>query len=502
VAVSRVSPLALVERFAGLRVLVIGEAMLDADLRGATDRLCREAPVPIVAVSSHTHAPGGAANAAANARHLGAEVTLLSIVGDDENARTLDRVLRERDVVTEHVLRDPERRTLAKHRVFAGTQMLVRFDEGTTALPGPRTQGRLVERLVALFARHDVVIVSDYGYGVLTPQVIRALAGLQARTPRVVTVDSKTLLAYRDVGATVVKPNYEEAVSLLGPQRLNGAGPSRIDLIARHGRRILEMTSAQIAAVTLDTEGALFFERGRSPYRTYAQPADGTRATGAGDTFISALALALGAGADLSAAAEIASGAAAVVVGHDGTASCSAADLRGYLSPPDKYCPDAAALRRRLERYRRDGRRIVFTNGCFDILHRGHVTYLNGAKALGDVLIVGLNADTSVHRLKGPGRPINALADRAQVLAALSCVDHIVAFDEDTPLALVRAVGPDVYVKGGDYTPDRLPEAAIVQALGGEVRILPYVEDLSTTTIIERIRAQAPSGHGALGQAS
>lgn len=261
--------------------------------------------------------------------------------------------------------------------------------------------------------------------------------------------------------------------------------------MARSGARLLEVTGARIAAVTLDTEGARFVTRDRPPYRTYARPAQHARAAGAGDTFASALAMALAAGADVAGAAEIASAAAAVVVDKEGTATCTLAELRAALSGSDKLAPDLPTLLGRLESRRRAGERIVLTNGCFDILHRGHITYLSAAKALGDVLVVGLNTDAGVRRLKGAGRPINQLEDRAAVLAALSSVDHVIAFDEDTPIELVRAVRPHVFVKGGDYTLDRLPEAEVVRAQGGEIRILPYVRDRSTTSVIERVRERA-----------
>jgi D-beta-D-heptose 7-phosphate kinase/D-beta-D-heptose 1-phosphate adenosyltransferase len=197
--------------------------------------------------------------------------------------------------------------------------------------------------------------------------------------------------------------------------------------------------------------------------------------------------LALAAGVDGATATEAGSAAAAVAVGKEGTATCTAAELVEHLTGRSERMLDLETLARRVEFTRRQGRRIVFTNGCFDILHRGHVAYLNRAKALGDILIVGLNSDDSVRRLKGPGRPINGIEDRAQVLAALSCVDHIVAFDEATPADLIRQLRPDVYAKGGDYTLERLPEAALVQELGGEVQILPLIEDRSTSRIIEQI---------------
>ena len=477
----------LIDAFPRLRVLVIGEAMLDAYLHGTSGRLCREAPVPIVAVEARIDVPGGAANAAVNARALGARVTLLSVTGDDEEGAALRAALAARDVDTSHVLVDPARRTLAKHRVFAGAQMLVRFDVGSTSRVDRAHEAALVERLGALLAAHDAVIVSDYGYGLLTPRVIDALGAAQAVSSRVIVADSKALGAFRGVGVTAVKPNYDETLRLLGGRTAARAG-ARADVMARHGERLLEITGAQIAAVTLDTEGALFFERGRAPYRTYARPADHARAAGAGDTFASALALALAAGGDLAITAEIASAAAAVVVAKEGTATCSRDELRAYVAGDEKLAPDLASLLGRLAAARRVGKRIVLTNGCFDILHRGHIGYLNAAKTLGDILVVGLNTDASVRRLKGPTRPINALEDRSAVLAGLSAVDHIVAFDEPTAIELCAAVRPHVFVKGGDYTRDRLPEAVVVESQGGEVQLLPYLKEHSTSSIIARAR--------------
>jgi D-beta-D-heptose 7-phosphate kinase / D-beta-D-heptose 1-phosphate adenosyltransferase len=480
---------ALVERFAGLRVLVIGEAMLDAYLYGHTERLCREAPVPIVDVVRRVERPGGAANSAVNARSLGARVTLLSVVGTDAEGATLRRALAGAGVADTALLDDPARRTLAKQRLVAGGHMLVRFDQGSADPLDARSERALGARLAELAGTHEAIVVSDYGYGILGPRTIARLAECQARAARVLVVDSKTLPAYRRAGVTAVKPNFAEAAALLGDPARRPAG-ERVAAIVREGPRLLEATGAQIAAVSLDTEGAVFFERGSPPYRTYARPTVHARAAGAGDTFVVALAMALAAGGDLAAAAELASAAANLVVGKDGTAVCSALELRAAVAPADKVVSDLRALDAGLDGQRAMGRRVVMTSGCFDILHRGHITFLNAAKSHGDVLVVGLNSDAGVRRLKGPGRPINALEDRAHVLAALSAVDYIVPFDEATPVALVRAVRPHVFVKGGDYTLDRMPEAAVVQALGGVVRILPYVRDLSTSAIIERVQQQ------------
>lgn len=477
----------LIDSFAGLEVLVIGDVMLDSYLKGTADRLCREAPVPIVTLTSRHDAPGGAANTAANLRSLGANVTLLAAVGDDAEAHSLRRALADYDVTTDYLIEQPGRQTLAKHRVMAESHTLVRFDQGTTDAVDSATEKALVDQLMRLFSRCHAVLISDYNYGIITPRIISTLATLQARTPRTLVVDSKRLRAYRKLQVTAIKPNYQEALQLLGTHEDSKLG-SRTQFIAGYGERILELTGAHIAAVTMDSEGAWLFEHGNPAYRTYAQPARASGVAGAGDTYVSALTLALAAGGESHAAAELAAAAAEIVVARDGTAVCAADELRAAVAADTKYS-DLARLVAIVDHYRQQGRRIVFTNGCFDILHRGHVTYLSRAKALGDVLILGVNTDASIHRLKGPERPINALEDRVHVLAALSCVDHLVAFDEDTPAKLIEAIRPDIFVKGGDYTRERLPEAGLVEQLGGTVEILPFLPNRSTTLMIERIRS-------------
>lgn len=478
----------LVNSFEGLKVLVIGEAMLDSYLEGTTGRICREAPVPVVTLSNRTDAPGGAANTAVNIASLGADVTFLSVIGDDNEGQILRACLEKCQVSTKQLLIQAGRQTLAKHRVIAASQMLVRFDQGSTDKVEPETERVLLERLTEAWSHCQAVIISDYDYGIFTPSVIECLTALQTKSRRVVVADSKNLAAYRNVGITACKPNYDETAQLLGSHAFENSS-ERVAVINQNSERILDITGAQMVAVTLDTEGALLVERGQPAYRTYAQPRSNSKAAGAGDTFVSALTLALAAGANSTAAVEIASGAAAVVVSKDGTSACSATELSDYFSADERYLPDLERLVARIELYRQrqpEGR-IVFANGCFDILHPGHIAFLNQAKACGDLLIVAVNTDASVHRLKGEGRPINTLEDRVNVLEALSCIDHIIAFDNDRPNELIKAVRPDIFVKGGDYTPGLIPEAELVESCGGKVEILPYLPDRSTRQIIERI---------------
>jgi D-beta-D-heptose 7-phosphate kinase/D-beta-D-heptose 1-phosphate adenosyltransferase len=477
-----------INAFSDLKVLVIGDAILDTYLRGSTERLCREAPVPVVLLKSREYVPGGAGNTAVNVRSLGAEVFFVSVIGTDAEGDELIRTLESRGVTTEHIIRRPERQTLAKQRVIAASQMVVRFDQGSNDPIRPEAEDLLIRYLEDLFPLVDAVIISDYDYGLFTPRLIQTLANLQLSRPRWLSLDSKRLQKYQSVPVTAVKPNYEEAILLLGLQKPPERN-ARIRQMEDEGSRLLKFTSAHLAAITLDSEGALIFERGLDrPYRTYTRSASHAQAAGAGDTFISAFTLSLAASAPTENAAEIASAASSIVVEKDGTSACPQQELCSYFSSDEKIVTDIFQLAARLATYRRERRRIVFTNGCFDILHRGHVNYLNRAKALGDVLIVGLNSDDSVRRLKGPARPINSLEDRSEILAALSCVDHLVPFDDDTAHNLIRIIQPDVFVKGGDYSRETLPEAKLVEELGGSMEILPYLEDHSTTGIIERIR--------------
>jgi D-beta-D-heptose 7-phosphate kinase/D-beta-D-heptose 1-phosphate adenosyltransferase len=482
---------ARVRDFRSVHALVVGEAMLDSYVRGDASRLSREAPVPIVSVTGRTDAPGGAANTAVNIATLGGHSRLQSVVGRDDEAERLRTAIERSGVDVEGVVTADRRETLSKERVIAADQMVVRVDRGSTDPIDAETEDRLIERLTAAYEDADVVVVSDYDYGVITDRVLAALRDLQARSSKPLVVDARDLRRYRRLDVTVVKPNYVEAINLLGEPDQRGT-KLRASQIAANGERLLELTGAAVVAVTIDSEGVLVFERGAPPYRTYCRPRTDAQAAGGGDTFVATLALALASGAGTPEASELASTAAAIVVGQPGTVTCSADDLIGALSMGGKRVADLGELARRADTYRAQGQRIVFTNGCFDILHRGHVTYLDRAKGLGDVLIVAVNSDASVSRLKGPGRPINGLDDRLLVLEALSCVDTVVAFEGDTPEPLIEAIRPDVFAKGGDYTRETLPEAALVERLGGAVQILPLVDDRSTTGIIDRARTSEP----------
>jgi D-beta-D-heptose 7-phosphate kinase/D-beta-D-heptose 1-phosphate adenosyltransferase len=482
---------AVLDAARSLTITVVGDVLLDEYLHGGAARVAREAPVPAVTVTHADAVPGGAGNLAANLAALGARVRLIGVVGDDEAGHRLREALKRSGVDDGSLVTEPGRRTVVKRRLVAEGQLIARFDEGDPTPPNAAAAGDMARAAARLIRTSDAVVVSDYGYGVVGDTVVRGLNAERRRNRRVLVVDAHDPAAFVALVPTAVTPSFAEVAPLLPDEAREATGPDRADVVRDACGALHAATGADIVAVTLDRDGTVVCERDRPPYRTWTLPAPHSRACGAGDSYTAGFSLALAAGASTTEAAEIAQAAAAVVTGREGTATCSADDLREHLSATTSSLMTADKLAERVAFHKRQGRRVVFTNGCFDLLHRGHVDLLNRAKALGDVLVVGLNTDDGVRALKGPDRPLTTLEDRARVLAALSCVDHLVAFDEPTAEHLVDLLRPDVYVKGGNPVHEPVPEAPLVEAYGGQVRILPHAEDRSTAAIVERIRAHA-----------
>ncbi|QEC52862.1 D-beta-D-heptose 7-phosphate kinase/D-beta-D-heptose 1-phosphate adenosyltransferase [Anseongella ginsenosidimutans] len=484
----------IIEKFRPFRVLVAGDAILDMYIKGSSSRLCREAPAPVINVQDQEYNCGGAANTAINLAGLGAETWFLTVTGNDEHGKMLEKSLQSTGVHTNLIIRTEERTTVAKKRIMAGESILLRTDEGDTGPVSPGIQAALNEKLSQVLSSMDAVILSDYGGGVITGLLIEAIRRLR-RPGTPLIVDSKDLRRFKALRPTMVKPNYEETVGLLNLSAVQD--DSRIAQVRSRGKKLLDLTHAECVAATMDACGAFLFEKGRPPYRVPCIPRNNNKAIGAGDTFIGAYTMAYCSGADPRIAMEIASAAAAIVLRKGDTGSCSEIELTSYFRENPKYLLNLADLEKKTGELKKANKRIVFTNGCFDILHRGHVSLLNRAKELGDVLVVGLNSDTSIKRLKGNERPINSLEDRIAVLAGLSSVDYLVSFEEDSPLEILEILKADVFVKGKTYTVDRLPEASVVHALGGEVKILPLALRFSTTGLIEKIRKPVKRRHHA-----
>jgi len=467
--------------FKSARVLVIGDVMLDRYWSGSTARISPEAPVPVVHVNNSEDRLGGAANVAANITALGAQVGLIGVTGNDADADTLTNALENADI-SAHLLRLDDQQTTVKLRVMSRHQQLIRLDfEQPNYVTDPQ---HLNAALDAQLANYDLIVLSDYAKGTLADPA--ALIKRVRAAGKPVLVDPKGQDFTRYAGATLLTPNRSEFETIVG---------HCVDDAALIEKASTLRTELQLDAllVTRGEEGMTLLTSSE-PFHLRAQAQEVFDVTGAGDTVIATLAAALAANTELPHAVTLANLAASVVVMKSGTAKVSATELRHaahrrWGSPNGVVEHDD--LLPLVEQARANGERIVMTNGCFDLLHPGHVAYLEHAKTLGDRLIVAVNSDESVRRLKGPTRPIVPLADRMAVLAGLASVDWVVPFSDDTPAALIAAILPDVLVKGGDYRPEQIAGFDTVTARGGEVVVLEFVDGKSTSAIVKKISRNA-----------
>ncbi|SLK11511.1 D-glycero-beta-D-manno-heptose 1-phosphate adenylyltransferase [Arthrobacter sp. P2b] len=481
------------------RILVIGDVMLDGWWSGSIERLCREAPAPVVDLQARDSAPGGAANTAMNLAALGARVSVAGIIGTDDAGVDLKNQLVAAGIDVRHLHSHPDMVTTTKTRISSGGQVMLRLDDSAKTVPADALAA-LAASVRAAVERQDAVLVCDYGTGVLADPVraglVEALAaaeqGDRETRRQMVVVDAHDPRPWAPLHPDLVTPNAQETARLL--DRRLPDGQERVDAVGGQADALLAATGARAVVVTLDRDGTVLLTPDGVRHRTWARPAAEKQASGAGDTFVAALTLARSAGLPLTASLDLAQSAADVVVHQPGTSVCSTEQLSRYLRAFADTALGADELERQLTVHRAQGQQIVLTNGCFDVLHSGHTRYLNQAKQLGDILVVALNSDDSVRRLKGAGRPINGVADRAAVVAALSCVDYVTVFDTPTAAPLIKQLRPEVYAKGGDYTPEMLAETPAVEEYGGRVAILDYVAERSTTAVVKRIR----EGEGAV----
>jgi D-beta-D-heptose 7-phosphate kinase/D-beta-D-heptose 1-phosphate adenosyltransferase len=465
--------------FSAVKVLTVGDLMLDQYWFGPTARISPEAPVPVVNVNEAQARPGGAANVAVNLASLGANTTVAGITGKDANAATLRELLTERGV--QLALAEAEDRpTITKLRVLSRNQQLIRLDTESTF--DVRDTSALGEVLKKRIPNADVCVLSDYAKGTLAraPEIISL-----CRSHKVtVLVDPKGNEFTRYRGATVLTPNLAEFEAVVG--RVRGD-----EQLVERGQALCAELDLGALLITLSERGMVVIADGSEPLFLPARVREVFDVTGAGDTVIAMLAAVLGTGGTLAEAAALANLAAGLVVRKIGVASVTPSELR--LALHEQGLGGRGLLRRSeaptiADEARARGERIVMTNGCFDILHTGHVAYLEEARTLGDRLIVAVNDDASVEGLKGAGRPINTLEDRMSVLSGLAAVDWVVPFSEDTPAELIAEILPDVLVKGGDYAPDQIAGGKTVIDNGGRVEVLSFREGRSTSSIIESIR--------------
>lgn len=470
------------------RLLVIGDIMLDKYVWGEVDRISPEAPVPIVRVTRETSRPGGAANVAMNVAKLGAQTLIAGFSGQDENAKQLTDCLLAGGVSP---LLTPCQGfpTTTKLRILGGHQQMLRLDSERTEPREEPDYDRLIASVLAHLANCDAIVLSDYAKGTLAPQVCQAVIQAARREGIPILVDPKSVdfTPYR--GATAICPNRRElfsAAQFLGM----AAHRSELQALLQAAELMVKKYDLEYLAATLGEQGIALVRPGKCT----VDPAVARQVldvSGAGDTVISVLALCCASRLKPETAVQLANLAAGIVVGKTGTVPVEKHELLAALTSDiafhaESKIVNASELQARVAAWKANGDRVVFTNGCFDLLHVGHITLLEKAHGFGDRLIVAINSDASVRKLKGPGRPIVGERERGRVLAAMAAVDAVVVFDEPTPIELVLATLPDVLVKGGDYTIDNVVGAAEVQAFGGQVKIVPTVEGFSTTALIEK----------------
>jgi D-beta-D-heptose 7-phosphate kinase/D-beta-D-heptose 1-phosphate adenosyltransferase len=477
----------IISSFQERNVLVIGDAILDVYLMGKSTRLTPEAPVPVVDVVEKKAMPGGASNTVCNLRSLGASVSFCSVVGEDDGGFQLRTLLKGLNTNVEGLISEPGRESQVKTRVMSGGHVITRYDVGTRSKIHSATENNIIQYLKQSFETFDAVIISDYDKGLITSNVLDTIVQLSKTHNKPIAIDSKRLEFFHPLNASLAKPNYEEAISLAG---ITYSKSDRKELVLSNIDIFLNRINAEIIAVTLDEDGSVIFNRNNENAYCPAKRVDQPHVSGAGDTFLSAALLTMISTKQIRHIQEIATAAASIAISKSNTSSCTNEELLSCFPLKSKTISTLEHLRERCSHYRRLGKRIVFTNGCFDILHSGHVTYLHCAKELGDILIVGINTDESIKRIKGNERPINSLQDRMNVIAGLYSVDHVVPFGtptDDTPIQLIDIVKPDVFVKGGDYSVEKLPEAKTIEDNGGEIVFIPYIPDHSTTQIINKI---------------
>lgn len=482
--------LSAIDSFRGVKVAVVGDFILDRFVRGVIERISPEAPVPVFHGRGESETLGGAGNVVANIVSLGGTALPVAAIGDDAAGGTIVSMLAAEGVDTAGIVRSPSRTTSAKSRFSALNQQVLRFDQEEVRPLAGGERDAVLSAFANALAEADIVVLSDYGKGVLLDGVAAELIARARAAGKPVIVDPKGRDFSHYAGATVVTPNRKELGEAVGRTVTSDAEieAAARELIADHGFAYLLATRSEKGMSVVAADAARHIP---------TEAREVFDVSGAGDTVVAAFALGLGAGLDRFDAAVVANAAAGVVVGKHGTARLSPDELVSALFRDDatqhsaRSVVDLAAAERIVAAWRRDGFSIAFTNGCFDILHAGHVSLIQQARATADRLVLGLNSDQSVRRLKGESRPVNNEHDRALVLSALAAVDLVVIFDEDTPLNLIERLLPDVLVKGADYTVETVVGADVVMKAGGRVVLAELVPGKSTTNTIARMTAPA-----------
>lgn len=468
------------------KVLVVGDIMLDEHIWSKVNRISPEAPVPVADVVSIVYTPGGAGNVANNIQALGGKAYLVGVVGKDTSKDKLFEALKERGIGTDRIIVDKDRPTTLKSRIIAHGHHVVRVDREERSPISNELFQKVLESAKSVIDEVDALLISDYDKGVVTPKVAKNLIAMAKEQGKIVSIDPKGTDYQKYKGATIVTPNRGELEIVTKTVITDEAS------LVKAGQRLLEELKTEFILITKGEEGMSLFEREGRITHIPAVASEIYDVTGAGDTVVATLTLALAAGADIRKAAELSNWAAGTVVRKVGTATVTRKELEEIIryqagEKVNRKIRSLDELKQISKRLKKEGKKLVFTNGCFDLLHIGHIKYLQKAKEFGDVLIVGVNSDSSVKKIKGSNRPFFPEEERAQLLSALECVDYVIVFSELNPEKVIKILKPDVHVKGGDYQTDELPESEIVKSYGGKVIVANETKGKSTTELINLI---------------
>ncbi|MDF1593518.1 MAG: D-glycero-beta-D-manno-heptose-7-phosphate kinase [Desulfobacterales bacterium] len=473
-------------KFSGCNILVIGDLIIDEYIWGEVERISPEAPVQVVSVKSEGYTLGGAGNVVNNLRSLGAGVSVMGVIGSGSHGDLMLKKFADLGVDTGAVIREKDRPTTRKTRVIAASQQVLRIDHETRREISAQTFLKLTDDLEAGIAAADMVLISDYGKGVVTPalfsRIIEIARGLGKRT----VADPKGIHFDKYNGVTLLTPNLKEAALAAGIEMITPATPIEA------GERLLKTLKIENLLITCGKDGMVLFEKGEEPFQIRAEARQVFDVSGAGDTVLAVLGLALAAGASLRSAAGVANTAAGIVVGKVGTATVSPKELADAINPPD----DAAARKHKslselaeiVGELQKQGKKIVLTNGCFDLLHAGHIRLFQASRQLGDVLIVALDDDASVKKLKGAGRPVLLAQERVRILSALDSIDYVVVFADAELPRLIESLRPDILTKGSNYEAAEVFGHDLVEKHGGRVALVKVTEEISSSRIIDAIK--------------
>ncbi len=464
-------------------IALIGDLMIDHYIWGDCKRISPEAPVQVVDIAKESIVLGGAGNVANNLVALDSRVDIYTVLGSDENGNRATKLLENLDIDCHYIIYENRRKTTKKSRVIASNQQIIRIDDETKEDIEEHSIDSIISKLQKNITNYDAILLSDYNKGVVTTRVASEVIALANAHSIPILIDPKGDNYDKYRGATLLTPNRAEASKAMG------MSIDSIESIKEATLKLKETLNLKYGLITLSEEGIAIFDQSMTIVPTVAREVYDV--TGAGDTVLASLGVALCSGFDILRACEFANKSAAVVVAKVGSATATLSEIEEYehslnKGQIDSKIKDFQQIARVSKRLKEQGRKIIFTNGCFDILHRGHASYLQKAKELGDILIVGLNSDDSITRLKGESRPINPLYDRAFLLSALESVDFVVPFEEDTPYKLIEQILPHTLVKGADY----IGKEVVGSDLVDEVRLIEFVEGKSTTATIEKMRGR------------